>query len=726
MKSGAKIGIIVFAVLMIALAGLGVWGLMEQTNRVRNQPTPFELYEDEVSNNIALADNYISRGKDALETIGKYRGQIQKNRDTLEQAGVESLAAIIRLEKAEGEPEKDPAEEAEERRAKAEETRTKLLADFDKALAEVDAATEKANTDILPKMEDYRDDKIEKLAHLTVEGLTAAAREENPQATADEITEAVDKAIADARSKIPKYKNQIRTNLKKIAKIDEDENTPSTESVARKNSNKLAAAVAEAFPDLDLGSQVDIPEDLRSVDNARPPMSFMDFLCEYWDYFLWLAGYALLFTVLMIIKAKKPDMYATVVKGLKKNMMLVALVLITNIFVVITDYKLLLPANVSNVINQNAYIIILACGMLLCIVCSANIDLSVGRLMGFIAACAAKFMIEGHWPVWLAVPVCLLIGMAVGAWQGFWISYMKIPAFVVTLAGQLIFYGLTMMILQGLTINAFPIAFKTMFSSYLPDFIGNMLGIKIQVGANIFNVTTMLIGILAVIGFIVLQCYTRIRRISKKYPVESTPAFVLKLVVISGVLLWLSYCLAAASGLPTALFSVAIVLMIYLFLTSKTVPGRHLYAMGGNVNAARLSGVKTQKMLFLAYVNMGLLAALAGLVYAARLDAASPQAGQGDELYAIASCYIGGASAYGGIGTVGGALIGALTMGVIKNGMSMNSMGQDIQQIVLGAVLLAAVVVDIVSKNGVSLGIFSRVHKPHKMKAQDNLAVKPV
>ncbi|MBR4710960.1 MAG: sugar ABC transporter permease [Clostridia bacterium] len=422
----------------------------------------------------------------------------------------------------------------------------------------------------------------------------------------------------------------------------------------------------------------------------------------------------------MIIKAAKPELYRTVIQNTKKNMMLVALVLITNIFVVITDYKLLLPANVSNVINQNAYIIILACGMLLCIVCSANIDLSVGRLMGFIAACAAKFMIEGRMPVYLAVPLCLLIGIVVGAWQGFWISYMRIPAFVVTLAGQLIFYGLTMMILQGLTINNFPIAFKTMFSSYLPDITAPLFGpLCTALGIDIakFNTLTMFIGILAVIGFIALQVWTRIRRITKKYPVESMPAFLTKLVIISGVLLWLAYCLAAASGLPTALFSVAIVLIIYLFLTSKTVPGRHLYAMGGNVNAARLSGVKTQKMLFLAYVNMGLLAALAGLVYAARLDAASPQAGQGDELYAIASCYIGGASAYGGIGTVGGALIGAMTMGVIKNGMSINSMGQDVQQIVLGTVLLAAVVVDIVSKNGVSFGNFFHFRKGGKKKA---------
>ena len=228
----------------------------------------------------------------------------------------------------------------------------------------------------------------------------------------------------------------------------------------------------------------------------------------------------------------------------------------------------------------------------------------------------------------------------------------------------------------------------------------------------------MLIGVLAVVVFILIQLNNRRTRIKKGYGVETVRAMLVRIVIISVVLLWLFYSMAAASGLPTVLFTVAIVLLIYLFITSKTVMGRHLYAMGGNVNAARLSGVKTQKMLFLAYVNMGLLAALAGLVYAARLNAASPQAGQGDELYAIASCYIGGASAYGGIGTIGGALIGAMTMGVIKNGMSIMSLGQDIQQIVLGMVLLVAVVIDVVSKsNGTALPFLSRLGGKKEKKA---------
>ena len=256
-----------------------------------------------------------------------------------------------------------------------------------------------------------------------------------------------------------------------------------------------------------------------------------------------------------------------------------------------------------------------------------------------------------------------------------------------------------------------------MFSSYVPDYFG-MAG---------FNLTTMLIGVAVVIVFILIQITGRANRVKKGYPVDSVKAMWIKTGIISIVLLWLFYSMAAAQGLPTVLFTVAIVLLLYLFITSRTVIGRHLYAMGGNVNAARLSGVKTQKMLFLAYVNMGFLAALAGLAYAARLNAASPQAGQGDELYAIASCYIGGASAYGGIGTVGGALIGAMSMGVIKNGMSIMSLGQDIQQIVLGMVLLSAVVIDIVSKSSgsSSLPLIGKLHARKEKKAEAVAASKP-
>ena len=217
------------------------------------------------------------------------------------------------------------------------------------------------------------------------------------------------------------------------------------------------------------------------------------------------------------------------------------------------------------------------------------------------------------------------------------------------------------------------------------------------------------IRILIVI-FIAMQLINRASRLKKGYEVQPFATTIAKIVVISAVLAFLFYSLAANKGLPTVLITVSLVVLIYTFITSKTVIGRHLYAMGGNVNAARLSGVKTQRMLFLTYVNMGFLAALAGLAFASRMNSASPMGGQGEELNAIAACYIGGASAYGGIGTVGGAVIGALTMGMIKNGMSMMGMQQDIQQVVLGMVLLVAVVVDIISKsNGTALPVLGRL-----------------
>ena len=687
MKRKGIISCLVLAAIAVVLVGLGVWGLLSMIADRNNQPSDYEVYREILEDNTVRAQAYLDTVAPALENINGYRAQLQSNRDLLAGADAETLAAAL----GEEAPPAEGAEPAAPKDPLAE--REKLLKDLDKLLADADAAIAKVEP-AQKKMQDNFD-KITGVSDL-----------------AESDTEAVTKA----QKQIPLRVNQIRTQLKIITKIDKDESASnlSVESTLKKLTENSAAAIAGAFPGLDLGAQFTVYREVGgNVDNVTAPRSFPDIVRDIWDILFWLGGLSALFSVLMLIKAVNPDRYRAIMQGSKKNMMLVALVFITLIFFVMTRYTLLSPTNVSNIINQNAYIIILACGMLLCIVCSANIDLSVGRVMGFIGACAAKFMIEGKMPVYLAVPLCLGIGILIGMWQGFWIAYMKIPAFVVTLAGQLIFYGLTMMILQGLTINNFPATFNAMFNAYLPDFLGGLIRSLLGIDFGI-NVTTMFIGILVVIGFIVLQVVGRARRVKKGYPVDSVAAMVVKIVIISAVLLWLFYSLSAAFGLPTVLFTVAVVLLVYLFITSRTVIGRHLYAMGGNVNAARLSGVKTQKMLFLAYVNMGLLAALAGLVYAARLNAASPQAGAGDELYAIASCYIGGASAYGGIGTVGGALIGAMTMGVIKNGMSIMSLGQDIQQIVLGVVLLAAVVIDIISKNGSSISLFSRFHREKK------------
>ena len=657
MHNGAKIGMIVLLVLAVVLGASGVTGLVLEGRERAAQPTEYQMYQSELEEITQECEGYQAIAEQSLINIQGYIDQMEKNRAAVAAAGGST-------------------------------------ADVDKALETVKKA--------LSDAESTRDKIVS-----NVEKVKAFAG----------IAESDAAGVANARNMMPKRRNSIVIDLKKITKIDADESAsnPSFETIARKQCETATAAIQAANPDVDLGEQfVVTKEAAEAADEVMADRgSLTEYLKKNWQYCFWLAGFAVLAAVLCALGWKKPETLKKLSANANKNMMLVALVFITLIFFIMTEYKILTPVNVSNIINQNAYIIILACGMLLCIVCSANIDLSVGRVMGFIAACAAKFMIEGKMSTWVAVPLCLLIGMAIGAWQGFWIAYMKIPAFIVTLAGQLTFYGLTMMILQGLTINNFPPQFSAMFNSYLPDYVGTAMNLNWGI-----NVTTMLIGVLAVVVFILIQLNNRRTRIKKGYGVETIRAMLVRIVIISVVLLWLFYSMAAASGLPTVLFTVAIVLLIYLFITSKTVMGRHLYAMGGNVNAARLSGVKTQKMLFLAYVNMGLLAALAGLVYAARLNAASPQAGQGDELYAIASCYIGGASAYGGIGTIGGALIGAMTMGVIKNGMSIMSLGQDIQQIVLGMVLLVAVVIDVVSKsNGTALPFLSRLGGKKEKKA---------
>ena len=649
----AKIKQIILMMLTVAFAAAGIFGLVLNNKENNSKPTEYETYQQLSESVLSECEGFQAVADQAMKNIEGYLGQMEHNREALTGAGGDPSGIDAAIETVK------------------------------KAQAEAVTMREKMENDI---------GKIKDSAHLD-----------------NSDPDAVTKAL----NTMPKRLNMVRTSLKRITKIDPDESASnlSAESTARKYCTSSAADITAAFPDLDLGEQFTVvKEAAEAAEEAANRFSFTKFLQGNWDNFLWLAGFVFLIAVLNVIGIKNPGLKHKITSSANKNMMLVALVGITVIFFILTRYKLLLPVNVSNIINQNAYIIILACGMLMCIIGSANIDLSVGRVMGFIGACAAKFMIEGKMPVYLAVPLCLLIGIAIGAWQGFWIAYVNIPAFVVTLAGQLTFYGLTMMILQGLTINNFPTAFNTIFNSYLPDILGPFfrnLGFSSKL-----NWTAMVIGFLVVAVFIVTQVLGRANRIKKGYPVDTLTAMWVKIAIISVVLLWLFYSMAAAFGLPTVLFTVAVVLLIYLFITSRTVMGRHLYAMGGNVNAARLSGVKTQKMLFLSYVNMGLLAALAGLVYAARLNASSPQAGAGDELYAIASCYIGGASAYGGIGTVGGALIGAMTMGVIKNGMSIMSLGQDIQQIVLGMVLLIAVVIDIVSKsNGAPLPFLSRFTK---------------
>jgi putative multiple sugar transport system permease protein len=382
--------------------------------------------------------------------------------------------------------------------------------------------------------------------------------------------------------------------------------------------------------------------------------------------------------------------------NLKQYSMLIALLVIIVFFNIVTNGRLLRPANVSNIVFQNAYVVILAIGMLLCILTGGNIDLAAGSVVAFISACAGQMIIVWHWNVYLSIVLCLFMGILVGAWQGFWIAYVRIPAFIVTLAGQLVFRGLTLLMLNGLTLAPFPPNYL-MFST---GFIAKDAKIELW-GMNI-NIVCLITGVAVALIFCVAQIINYRARKRKGYETDKPMLLAIKMAIISAALIFFFTLLAQHQGIPSVLVILGLLLIVYSFFTTKTVVGRHLYALGGNEKAARLSGVKTNRLMFLAYVNMSFLAAIGGLVFAARLNSASPVTGTGFELDAIASCFIGGASAYGGIGTVGGTLIGALIMGMLNNGMSIMGISSNLQQVVKGLVLLGAVAFDVVSKMNIS------------------------
>lgn len=382
----------------------------------------------------------------------------------------------------------------------------------------------------------------------------------------------------------------------------------------------------------------------------------------------------------------------TIVMTFKNNIreyaMLIALVVITVYFQIATGGILLLPMNVTNLILQNIYVFVLAIGMTLCILSGGNIDLSVGSLVALIGAIVGTFIITMKMNIVLAVIVSLIIGGIIGIWQGFWIAYVRIPAFIVTLAGMLIFRGLTITMLKGLTLSPFPESFQLITSGFIPDIFG---------GTG-YNITAFAVGFIISILYIALEFRKRVER--QKYNFENAPVilFAFKLVLVLIAINLFSYWLAAYRGIPIIFLFVGVLIILYSFFTTKTVPGRYLYAMGGNEKAAKLSGINTNKVLFFAYVNMGILSAVASIAFTSRLNAASPQSGVNFELDAIASCFIGGASAYGGVGTVSGAIIGALVMGVLNNGMSILGVGSDMQMTIKGVVLLIAVAFDVISK----------------------------
>ncbi|MPY51714.1 multiple monosaccharide ABC transporter permease [Streptomyces acidicola] len=380
-----------------------------------------------------------------------------------------------------------------------------------------------------------------------------------------------------------------------------------------------------------------------------------------------------------------------VLDGLRRNMrqygMLLALGLIVALFAVWTDGDLLLPRNVSNLVLQNSYVLILAIGMMLVII-AGHIDLSVGSLTAFVGAFAAVLTVQNNVPWPLALVLCLLVGAAAGAAQGFFIAYLGIPSFIVTLAGMLVFRGATEILLAGQTLGPFPDGLQKIGNGFLPE---------VGPDTNYHNIT-LLLGLVLIV-FVVLQEF-RDRKRQQEFSLDVVPRnlFLLKIVAIVAAILVVTMLLASYKGAPIVLLILGALVVGYGYLMRNAVFGRHIYAIGGNLPAAKLSGVKDKKVTFLVFLNMGALAALAGLAIAARLNAASPKAGLNYELEAIASAFIGGASMSGGVGTVLGAIIGGLVLGVLNNGMNLLSVGTDWQQVIKGLALLAAVGFDVWNK----------------------------
>jgi putative multiple sugar transport system permease protein len=370
--------------------------------------------------------------------------------------------------------------------------------------------------------------------------------------------------------------------------------------------------------------------------------------------------------------------------NIRQYSMLIALISIMAFFQVVTDGTLMRPVNLTNLILQNSYIVIMAIGMLLVIV-AGHIDLSVGSVAAFVGAVAAVLMVNYNVNFILVIMISLVLGGLIGAVQGFWIAYQRVPAFIATLAGMLVFRGLTLAMLQGRSVGPFPIGFQRLSSGFLPDVFAN----------ESLHITSLLIAL--AVSLIIIYLDWRSRRNQVKYGFEVSPfaLFVVKNALITAAILYMSYLMASYKGLPNVLVVLFILIAAYAFFTNQTVPGRRIYAMGGNTKAAALSGVNTRRLTFLTFVNMGMLAALGGLIIAARLNVATPKAGTGIELDVIAAAFIGGASATGGIGTVIGAVIGALVMGVMNNGMSIVGIGIDWQQAIKGMVLLLAVWFDV-------------------------------
>ncbi len=375
------------------------------------------------------------------------------------------------------------------------------------------------------------------------------------------------------------------------------------------------------------------------------------------------------------------------VAHLREYGLLFALIAIMVFFQIVTGGTLMKPVNITNLFLQNSYIIIMALGMLIVIV-GGNIDLSVGSVMGFVGALAAVMIVNWDWPVLPTILACLLCGTFIGAAQGYWVAYWKIPSFIVTLAGMLVFRGASLWLLEGQSVGPFPRSFQALSTGFIPDIFG--------VGRP--NATALAVGVIIVA--VILYLGLRKRAQNRAYGVadEPTAFFAVRNLIVAGALMFIVWSLSTFRGLPNVLITMGVLTIVYAFVTEQTTLGRRIYALGGNEKAAKLSGIPTERLTFLTFVNMGFLAALAGLIFAARLNTATPKAGFALELDVIAAVFIGGASMSGGVGKIIGAVVGAFIMGVMNNGMSIMGIGIDYQQMIKGLVLLAAVIFDVYNK----------------------------
>jgi putative multiple sugar transport system permease protein len=379
--------------------------------------------------------------------------------------------------------------------------------------------------------------------------------------------------------------------------------------------------------------------------------------------------------------------------NLRQSGIYIAFAAIVLLFTILTDGDLLAPQNISNIVVQNSYILILAIGMILVII-SGHIDLSVGSVVAATGAIAAVLMVNQDVPWPLALLITVIVGALIGAWQGYWVAYFGIPAFIVTLAGMLLFRAITYWILGNRGIGPFPDEVRTLANGFTDGYLGNV-GLGALGGADLLS---LLIGVLAVAGIVFSQWRSRAGRRRYGQAVEAFPLFVAKMVVAALVVMFVVTQLARFRNLPWVFVLLAILVIGYSLLTNRSVFGRQIYAVGGNLQAATLSGVKVKSVVFWVFVNMGVLSAVAGIIFAGRLNQANPTGGDQFELDAIAAAFIGGAAVQGGVGKVVGAITGGLIMGVINNGMSLVGAESEKVLLVKGAVLLAAVAFDVWTK----------------------------